>query len=62
MKVLDWIILIVAVPLFLINLLGYLIASTKPLVQMGLAKPNVKPKQILFWFCAILFVVWRVWG
>lgn len=62
MKLFDWIVLSIAVPFFLLNLYGYLKASSKDLVRLGLAEPNVKTNDIILWLSAILFVVWRVCG
>lgn len=62
MKPLDYIILITALPMFLLNLIGYIAAHRHAVVRLGLAEPNVKPYQIIFWFCLLLIFIYRVWG
>lgn len=62
MTTFDVVLLIVAVPMFLLNFIGYTISLTNPLVAAGLAKPKVKPKTILMWLACILLVLYRVCG
>lgn len=62
MKPLDWILLALAVPWFLLCCYGKLNAMAHPLYASGLARSRVKTWEVLVSLGAILTVVWRVWG
>lgn len=62
MKPFDWIVLVIAIPMFLLSAIGRLHASQHPLVKAGVATPKVKAWQVYMWLVAILFIVWRVYG
>lgn len=62
MKPFDWIVLVIAVPMFLANAIGRLKAMQHPLVKAGVATPSVEGWVPLMWLGAILFVLWRVYG
>jgi len=62
MKPFDWIILVIAVPMFILNTISRMVSMQHPLVKAGAATPKVKAWQPYMWLAAILFVMWRVYG
>lgn len=62
MKLFDWIVLLISVPMFLLNFIGYIIACSRIEVAAGIAEPKAKPRDIVFWLAWILFIIYRQWG